>query len=173
MVDKDAPMNATASEPAPVPQSQPAATTQRSWLAVEAAGQGFLFPLGEAGEISAMVPLTPLPHAQPWFVGVANLRGHLHGVIDLGAFLGLEAVAASRDSAMLVAFNASFDTNAALRVDRLAGLRSESQFTLAHQPSAAAPPFVGHSWRDAAGRLWQEIRLASLVRHEAFLRINA
>ena len=173
MADKDTPMNAPASEPVPEPQSQSVATTQRSWLAVEAAGQGLLFPLGEAGEISAMVPLTPLPHAQPWFVGVANLRGNLHGVIDLGTFLGLPAIGAGRDSAMLVAFNASFDTNAALRVDRLAGLRSESQFTLEHQPPSAAPSFVGDSWRDAAGRLWQEIRLASLVRHEAFLRINA
>lgn len=157
--------------PARAADAEPPAPPGRSWLAVESAGQHFLFPLTEAGEIFPTVPLMPLPHAQPWFLGVANLRGHLHGVVDLGRFLGLVAPDPVREPTMLVAFNAALDVNAALRVDRLAGLRGEADFSLERDVDAAAPAFVGQRLRDASGRVWQEIHLAALVRHEAFLRI--
>ena len=62
-----------------------------SWLAVECAGVGLLMPLPGAGEIFSVGPWLPVPHTQPWFMGVANLRGGLHGVVDLAAFLGLRA----------------------------------------------------------------------------------
>jgi twitching motility protein PilI len=118
-----------------------------------------------------MVPLMPLPHSKAWFLGVANLRGHLHGVVDLGQFLGLKVAEQGREASRLVAFGSSFDVNAALRIDRLAGLRSEKQFELDGDVGAAAPAFVGQRLRDSDGRIWQEIRLAPLAKHEAFLRI--
>ena len=64
-------------------------TRSMSWLAVECAGLGLLFPLSTAGEIFPVSALLPVPHTRPWFMGVANLRGGLHGVVDLAAFLGL------------------------------------------------------------------------------------
>lgn len=143
----------------------------RTWLAVEAGGRGFLFPLKEAGEIFPMTALAPVSHAHPWFLGVANLRGHLHGVVDLAGFFGMKAAAEQRDQAMLVAFNASLDVNAALQVDRLAGLRGEEQLFLDSEAAPGNPSFVGQRLRDVDGRVWQEISLAQLVRHEAFLKI--
>lgn len=146
----------------------------RSWLAVESAGRGFLFPLKDAGEIFPMAPLMPVSHSNPWFLGVANLRGHLHGVVDLGGFLGLKASAGAKEQSMLVAFNGALGVNAALLVDRLAGLRSEEQLTPVDEAApAGAPPFVGQRLRDHDGRVWQEIALDELVQHEAFLKIVA
>lgn len=151
-----------------------AARTQergKSWLAVECSSRGFLLPLREAGEIFAPAPLQPVPHTHHWFLGVSNLRGHLHGVVDLAAFLGVKTGEGARDQARLVGFNARFDLNCALMVDRLSGLRSEEQLTpLPHDP-APRPGFVGLQYRDAAGRLWQELNLAELAGDEAFLRI--
>ena len=145
----------------------------RAWLAVECGGRGFLFPLQEAGEIFTMVPVAGVSHAQPWFLGVANLRGQLHGVVDLAGFLGMAARLDGRDQAMLVGFNASLDVNAALLVDRLAGLRGEDQLSLevGTAPGPSAPSFAGQRWCDAEGRVWQEISLARLVSHPAFLKI--
>ena len=145
----------------------------RAWLAVECGGRGFLFPLQEAGEIFSMVSIAAVSHAQSWFLGVANLRGQLHGVIDLAGFLGISAAVDGRDQAMLVGFNAALDINSTLLVDRLAGLRGEDQLSLdsAHSPQASGPSFAGQRWRDADGRAWQEISLAQLVRHPAFLKI--
>ena len=123
-----------------------AARTQargKSWLAVECSGHGFLLPLSDAGEIFAIAPLLPVPHSQPWFLGVANLRGHLHGVVDLAAFLGIKPVRRRREQARLVGFNQALDINCVLLVDRLAGLRSEAELSADAADDAARPGFVG------------------------------
>ncbi|MCE2908806.1 MAG: chemotaxis protein CheW [Betaproteobacteria bacterium] len=154
-------------------------TRSVSWLAVECAGAGLLVPLATAGEIFPAGALLPVPHTRPWFLGVANLRGGLHGVVDLAAFLGLRpplARDAVRDQARLLAFNPRLGSHCAVLVDRLAGLRSQQQL----QPdtdavdAASLPAFAaGGRWRDADGRVWQEIDLAALARHEQFLAIAA
>ncbi|MFN9745479.1 MAG: chemotaxis protein CheW [Betaproteobacteria bacterium] len=150
-----------------------------SWLAVECAGAGLLVPLATAGEIFPAGALLPVPHTRPWFLGVANLRGGLHGVVDLAAFLGLRpplARDALREQARLLAFNPRLGSHCAVLVDRLAGLRSRQQL----QPDtdtadgAPRPEFAASGrWRDADGRVWQEIDLAALARHEMFLAIGA
>ena len=59
-----------------------------SWLAVELAGNPYLVPLAHAGEIFSWPVVQPVPYTQDWFLGVANLRGGLAGVIDLVRFMG-------------------------------------------------------------------------------------
>ncbi|MEK8085528.1 chemotaxis protein CheW [Aquabacterium sp. A3] len=154
----------------------------RSWLAVDIAGQGFLLPLDQAGEIFSPGALQNVPHSQPWFLGVANLRGQLHGVVDLARFLSMpRAVPAGaqlsegvRDASRLVAFNAALQVNAALWVDRLMGLRNASALQL--MPPVAGegkPAFVGQCMRDEQGRSWYELNLAALAADESFLKIDA
>lgn len=155
---------------------QAARTQQRgsSWLAVECAGRGFLFPLREAGEIFAPAPMVTVPHTNRWFLGVANLRGHLHGVVDLAGFLGLKAADAPSlvpGQGQLVGFNQSLDLNCVLMVDRLAGLRGEEQLTREADDGLARPTFAGARLRDTGGRVWQELSLAALAGDEGFLRI--
>ncbi|MFZ2648841.1 MAG: chemotaxis protein CheW [Burkholderiaceae bacterium] len=147
--------------------------TGKSWLAVECGGRGLLFPLREAGEIFPMAGLQPVPHTQAWFLGVANLRGHLHGVVDLARFLGLDATQANREQARLVGFNPQCNLNCAMLVDRLSGLRSEEQLTAEKDEATSRPPFVGTRYQDAAGRIWQELNLLELAGHEFFMRIAA
>ncbi|MFL5332143.1 MAG: chemotaxis protein CheW [Geminicoccaceae bacterium] len=151
-----------------------AAKTQergKSWLAVECGARGFLFPLREAGEIFAMAPLARVPHSHRWFLGVANLRGHLHGVVDLAGFLGLKTSPAGRDQARLVGFNQALDINCVLLVDRLSGLRSEEDLKAETDDGAPRPRFAGVQYRDGASRVWQELNLAALAGDEAFLAI--
>ena len=152
-----------------------AARTQargQSWLAVECSGHGFLLPLREAGEIFAPAPIMPVPHSHRWFLGVANLRGHLHGIVDLAGFLGVKSHEVGREQSRLVGFNAALDINCVLMVDRLSGLRSDDELTPEPQDDAVArPAFAGAVLRDASGRLWQELKLAALVGDEAFLKI--
>ncbi len=151
-----------------------AARTQdlgKSWLAVECSGHGFLLPLKDAGEIFTVAPIVPVPHSQAWFLGVANLRGHLHGVVDLAGFVGLKSDEPLRDQSHLVVFNPSLEINCALLVDRLAGLRTEQQLAPDTAPDGEAPSFVGQRYRDEGGRTWQELRLAALANDETFLRV--
>lgn len=148
-----------------------------SWLAVECAGHGLLVALPSAGEIFPFGAVLPVPHTQPWFVGVANLRGGLHGVVDLAAFLGLRptmsAPDAVRDQARLVALNPGLGSHCALLVEKLAGLRSAEQLRAEPADETSRPAFAGPRWRDADGRAWQEIDLSALAQHEQFLGIAA
>lgn len=148
-----------------------------AWLAVECAGQGLLLPLDQAGEIFNAGRILAVPHTRPWFVGVANLRGGLHGVVDLAVFLGLCARGTHEtgsEGARLVALNPGLGVNSALLVDRLAGLRHENDLTgQAEDGPAVRPAFAGASWRDGAGRSWQEIKPAALAADMQFLAIAA
>jgi twitching motility protein PilI len=160
-----------------------AARTQprgQSWLAVECRGHGLLLPLEQAGEIFATVPLLPVPHTQPWFAGVANLRGGLHGVVDLARFLGLpdaQQAEGGREHSRLVALGAALGLNVALLVDRLAGLRAIDQM----QPDTdtsdrlhdARPAFAPTRWRDHDGRSWQALDLDALAHDVRFVSIVA
>ena len=143
----------------------------KSWLAVECSSRGFLFPLRDAGEIFSVTPLVPVPHSHRWFLGVANLRGHLHGVVDLAGFLGVKAADAPRDQARLVGFNQSLDINCVLLVDKLSGLRSEEELHRATDEAGAKPAFAGSRFTDNSARSWQELNLAELAGDESFLRI--
>jgi twitching motility protein PilI len=138
-----------------------------------------LVPLATAGAIFPAGALLAVPHTQPWFLGVANLRGGLHGVVDLAAFLGLRppmARDALREQARLLAFNPHLGSHCAVLVDRLAGLRSRQQLQPEGDAADAAPRpefAAGGCWRDDDGHVWQEIDLAALARHELFLAIAA
>jgi twitching motility protein PilI len=149
-----------------------------SWLAVQAAGQGFLLPLNEAGEIFSLPPLTPVPHAALWFSGVVSLRGNLHGVVDLARFFNLSnrrfLLENQRDQARLVTLNANLGINCAILIDQLAGLRQADQMIAEKSASAQTlPEFVGDRFQDAQGQHWQELRLRDLAYHEDFLQIAA
>ena len=156
-----------------VARNEPAA---HAWLAVECAGQGLLLPLEQAGEIFNAGRIMGVPHTRSWFAGVANLRGGLHGVVDLAVFLGLRARGAhdhGAEGARLVALNPSLGVNSALLVDRLAGLRHENDLAERADEAAQRPGFAGMRWLDKAGRPWQEIKLAALAADRQFLAIAA
>jgi len=143
----------------------------KSWLAVECGGHGFLFPLQEAGEIFPFAPAMPVPYTSRWFMGVANLRGRLHGVVDLAGFLGIRGQELGRDQSWFVAFNTTLNINCAVMVDRLSGLRSLEQLKPQADDGQARPPFVGVHYRDENNRLWRELNLAALANESAFLKI--
>lgn len=151
----------------------------RNWLAVEVAGHGFLLPLEQSGEIFSLSTLQTVPHSLSWFKGVANLRGQLHGVIDLAGFMGLPRPAGVpfeaplRDAGRLVAFNANLQINSALLIDRLLGLRRPEDLTAAPAGGGARPHFITAEMVDVKGRPWYEISLAALACDEAFLRVAA
>lgn len=53
-------------------------------------GQYYIAPMGEVGEVLPEPRFTLLPGVKSWVMGVANVRGRLLPIMDLGAFLELE-----------------------------------------------------------------------------------
>lgn len=155
----------------------PGQQREHSWLAVTCADAGVLLPLHDAGEIAAYTGCIHVPHTRPWFLGVANLRGQLQGVVDLGGFLGLRPPSDAVSGGWIVALNARLEASCALRVDQLAGLRHDADLVAVEarggaQPAFELPRFAGRCFRETAGsRIWQEIRLAELAGDGFFLDI--
>jgi len=145
-----------------------------SWLAVETAGERYLLPLGHAGEIFPWNGVQAVPYTHPWFLGVANLRGSLMGVVDLGGLAGT-AVARTEQSladSSLLAMNPALEVNSALLVDRLLGLRGTDAFVSSEPPAEGAPEFFGTRYTDGRGALWQELNLQAMAQSQAFLSIG-
>jgi twitching motility protein PilI len=150
---------------------------QAGWLAVESAGSKFLFPLAQSGEIFPFTAPQQVPYTQGWFLGVANLRGGLFGVVDLASFVTGQAPAqrtdAVRAESRLVALNALLEVNCSLLVDRLAGLRNTDAFVSSNDAPEGSPEYFGSGYTDASGAYWQEINLQALSQQPQFLSISA
>lgn len=150
---------------------------QAGWLAVEAAGRKYLFPLSQAGEIFPYTAAQHVPYTHDWFLGVANLRGGLYGVVDLASYVAGTAPAqrsdAGRAESRLVALNQLLEINCALLIDRLAGLRNTDAFVSSGAAPEGSPAYFGSGFTDATGAFWQEINLQALSQQPQFLSISA
>jgi len=165
------------SHPANSSQLPVTASVSASWLAVEAGSACYLIPLGHAGEIFPWTQPQPVPYTEPWFLGVANLRGGVYGVIGLSAFVAGADVPMPNDinhlQARLVALNDVLEVNCALQIDRLIGLRGVDAFTESRPATPEAPVWLGPCYTDPAGVQWQEINLQALSQQPRFLSIGA
>ena len=150
-----------------------------SWLAVESMGHRYLLPLVQSGEIFSWAPVQAVPYTQTWYKGVANLRGGLHGVIDLAALPGMPAgvksVSVERvtSDSRLVSLHPALELNAVLWVDRLLGLRNPSMFSSMGERAQDAVSFMARVLVDAEGQAWQELDLQALASDRSFLDITA
>ncbi len=77
---------------------------------------------GEVVEILPMPAVTPVPGAQPWMLGVANVRGTLLPVVDLKQFLEGERTVLHEGQRVLVVRQSGGDV--AVTIDELYGQRS-------------------------------------------------
>ena len=148
-----------------------------SWLAVLAGGKNYLFPMEQASEIFPYLAIQAVPYTQAWFLGVANLRGGLFGVVDLASYITgqntqVKTEQANKESCF-VALNNAFDMNCALFIDQLAGLRNQEAFSGFLEKPTDAPEFFGHQYVDHKGAVWQEINLQVLAQQTDFLTITA
>jgi twitching motility protein PilI len=143
-------------------------------LGLVCGGGQWLTRLADAAEVVPVPPIVTVPLTQPWFAGIANIRGNLYSVVDLAAFLGRDKAEAPGGAAhgRLVLFGArAGDLRAGVLVQRVLGLRSVAEFT-ASPPPPAAPDWFVQRWVDADGGEWQEIDLARLARDPSFLQVG-
>jgi twitching motility protein PilI len=136
-------------------------------LGVEIGGERYLLDLLEAGEIVPVPPLTSVPLTQPWYLGLANIRGSLVGVVDLARYFreprgqqGAEP-AARGPAARLVTFAPVLGLPCGFLVTRVHGLRQ----------AADMHPQDGRLV-DADGNAWTTLALAPLARDERFLHVG-
>ncbi len=76
----------------------------------------------EVVEILPMPQVTPVPGAQPWMLGVANVRGNLLPIVDLKQFLEGERTVLHEGQRVLIVRQGGGDV--AVTIDELYGQRS-------------------------------------------------
>ena len=142
-----------------VQAAQSGAAEAHHQLGVAIGAGRYLLELTEAGEIVEPAPFARVPLTQPWYLGLANVRGSLLGVIDLARYVDGDASAAGPD-ARLVSLAPRLGFNCALLVTRVYGLRR-----------ASAMQRDGAHLLDGEGQAWTPLSLAALVREERFLHV--
>ena len=129
-------------------------------LGVMIGTERFLLDLTQAGEIVPVAPITAVPLTRPWYLGLANIRGNLVGVIDLARYLEQADTAPGPDS-RIVTFAAGLGFNCGLLVARVYGLRHAGDM----QQS-------GEGLRDAEANQWTPLDLSALVHDPRFLHVG-
>jgi twitching motility protein PilI len=154
--------------------SKTAAQVESSRLGLSCGGERWLIRLADAAEVVAVPTLARVPLTQPWFLGLANIRGNLFSVVDLALFLGRESATphGAGSLARLILFGPrAGDLKAGVVVQSVLGLRNLAELERA-PPLPDAPAWYDQRWTDRDGGAWQEIDLARLAADPAFLRIG-
>ncbi|HCJ50509.1 MAG TPA: twitching motility protein PilI [Gallionella sp.] len=136
---------------------------QMSWLGVKIAGQNWLVEMADISEVLSLPRLAIVPLAQPWFRGVANVRGNLYGVVDMAAYLQTgSASGENTNRILLIAERHGFNT--ALLVDGVLGLRDARAWR--QDESNAAQYF------DDQDVTWRKLDVVDLLEQPQFLQIG-
>jgi len=151
-----------------------------SWLAASIAGERYLFPLTQSGEIVPTATISNLPYTKHWFLGVINSRGRIYGVVDLAAYMGLSDVTndgqRNRPNRQLemsfLGLNPSLGANVVLCVEKIYGLKTVEDFVESVLAPSTKPDWLGYLYLDPASVHWQEINLQRLTQSQAFLSIG-
>jgi twitching motility protein PilI len=142
-------------------------------LAIRVGDLNVLMELSETGEIVSVPGITKVPRTLPWYLGLANIRGSLVGIVDMSVMFGGRPTPIEQTSrAVLLA--APLGVNAAILATRVLGLRNVDDFA-ATGPTSAADDLGGFArahYRDPAGVNWTEISLQMLAQNESFLQIG-
>ena len=154
-------------------------------LGVLIGAKHWLIDLQQAGEIVAIGSITSVPLTQPWFLGLANIRGSLIAVVDYAYFqTGVPTVADKQSR--IIGFAPSLSFNGGLLVSRVLGLRNEADMRPYGEAAAVdAASAVGASpatdnrrrriqhYIDSDSVVWQTLDLYALKRDPRFLQVGA
>lgn len=157
-------------------QSFTGESEQREWvgIAFRIGKETFITSRGDVREILALLPVTRVPGAKDWLLGLANLRSQLMPVIDLTRFLGAGEHSVSGEERMIVVNHDKIP--AALIVDEVLGFRRFSESELSADETTAsefdvAPYVLGACQRDA--KRWSVLGLRKMVESPQFMQSSA
>ena len=140
-------------------------------LAVQAGDQQLLLDIAHAAEVIAYEGVKRVPHTAVWFLGLINCRGRITGVMDFSGFLG-HPVKPLQDSDRLLVLSDALEVACAVRVSRVTGLVSLSDFSM-QSKSADEPAWVRSVFVDRESRTWRLLDLPLLMGDPKFLDVVA
>lgn len=136
-------------------------------------GRRLVSAYGEVREILPLPPITPVPGAQPWMLGVANVRGNLLPIVDLKQFLEGERTVIHESQRVLLVRQPGGDV--CVLIEELFGQRT---FNDAHriEPEGLAEGRYAHFVEQAyrtGDQVWGVFSLGRLARTPEFRQAAA
>jgi len=140
-------------------------TNHASTLGVQIGKEFWLVEMSDISEVLSLPALTKVPLTKPWYFGVANVRGNLYSIIDLGLFNGGAATPQEGQSRVLLV-GQKFAFNAGLLVSRVLGLRNSTDWQSIEQNGETC-------LQDGEGQVWRKLDMIQLLQQPEFLQIGA
>jgi twitching motility protein PilI len=134
-------------------------------------GRRFVAPMDEVTEILTCPPLSQVPHTKSWVRGIANVRGNLLPVMDLGGFLGRHSALITRFTRVVVIQQSG--VHAGLLVDEVLGMRhfyDEERVAVPEDLDESLAPFVTGAFERDSGS-WLLFSMRVLAGHPQFLKV--
>lgn len=144
-------------------------TASSSRLGVIVGGKRMLVNLNEVREVLPVPPMQVVPLAEPWFMGVANIRGNLYNVSDLAQFLRMPPTSRSTNNRILL-LNSESTTQVALMISGLVGLRSVDTMQAQAMNAEAEALHSKQVYIDAENNEWLEIDFEKLLHDKTFIQ---
>ena len=129
-----------------------------------------LIDLADSGEIILAPQIAPAPLVQPWFAGIANVRGNLFAVSDFSAFLGTQPTPHNANARLLL-IGVRHGSNAALLVPRMLGLKKPENF-VPQADDENFPDWGKQRFSDSEDRLWRKLAVRELLADRTFMNIG-
>lgn len=146
-------------------------TASASKLGVTINGFNWLVALDDISEVIPLPEITRVPQTQPWFMGMANVRGNLYALTDLASFLGYPAATISANSRILLVHQ-KFEMNSGFLVERLIGLRSTEDMEKQDDIGEQAVWYVSQ-YKDSNNETWHEMDIGKLLDQHEFMQVAA
>jgi twitching motility protein PilI len=131
----------------------------------------YLLDLTQVGEIVPHHSVAAVPLTCDWYLGLANIRGDLTGIVDLARFQDEPALQPGAE-ARFVTFAPTLGLPCALLVTRVLGLRKLADMTANADDAQADAAWLAATYTDSDGQAWQRLDLARLAADPRFLHVG-
>lgn len=144
---------------------------QWSGIGFRLAEQWLLAPLADVTELLTLPPMTRVPGAKGWVLGIANVRGNLLPIMDLNGFLyGRRTVVGKRSRVLVMNHRGVF---AGLLVEEVAGLRhfaADSRLSATPESDVETLPYLERGF-ELDGRAWPVFSVRTLGESPLFMQV--
>lgn len=148
------------------------AESPAGYLGVVIGSKNVLVNLQEISETLPISDIHRVPQVKPWFLGVANVRGVLYAINDLGQMLENTYTDISSNARLLL-ISEAVTSNVAFLVDKMIGLRKLEEMKLHtetkdNEAIAESICMKVQTYQDAENRVWHMLDCDKLIRSKEF-----
>ena len=145
-------------------QVQAEGGSQVATLGIVIGQDNWLVDMADITEVLSLPDLTYVPLTRHWYSGVANVRGNIYSITDLGAFMNRGPTVHDAQSRILLV-GQKYNFNAGLLVSKVMGLRNSTDWQRSEQDG-------NEFYQDENGQQWQKLDIGRLLQQPEFIQIG-